>query len=166
MAVNKHEFWAWVTAIDSHEKLRALKLRQLREYQRYFVEVQYERLEPADEKAAQIHLTRLQQEIDRRSHSWTQWLAGTGVALTAIGLVVGFVRCRADMQSATSQSQTSPALPTTPSMLTQPPSPTQQPTPMQQPTQTLPTTSLTPSVTPTPAQLRRTHLSRRSRLRH
>jgi hypothetical protein len=58
VAVNKHEFWQRVTEIDSHEKLRALKLRQLREYQRYFVEVQYEELEPADEKAAPIHLTR------------------------------------------------------------------------------------------------------------
>ena len=129
MAVNKHEFWQRVTEIDSHEKLRALKLRQLREYQRYFVEVQYEELEPADEKAAPIHLTRLQHEIDRRSHSWTQRLAGTGIALTAIGVV----RCRADIQSANSQSRTSAALPTTPSMPTQHPTQTQQPTPTQEP---------------------------------
>jgi hypothetical protein len=49
MAVDKDEFWRKVTDIDSPEKLRKLTRRQLWEYQRYFVEVQYQPLEPADE---------------------------------------------------------------------------------------------------------------------
>ena len=165
MAANVHEFWQRVGAIDSHEKLRALKLWQLREYQRYFVEVQYEQLAPADEKAAPIHLTRLQQEIDRRSHAWTQRIASTGLALTAIAIIIGVVRCRIDTQSASSQSRVT-ALPTTPSTPTPQPTATLQPTPTPQPTQTPPETSPTPSMTRTVAPPARPQRSRRPRPRH
>ena len=95
------QFWQKVTEIDSHGKVRTLKLRNLREYQRYFVEVQYQDLAPADKTAAPLHLTRLQQEIDRRSHARTQWIAAASALLALVGILMGQFQRKTRTQSTT-----------------------------------------------------------------
>jgi len=129
MAVDRDEFWKKVTEIDTPEKLRALKPRQLREYQRYFVEVQYQPLAPADEKAAPNHLDRLKEEFVRRRYGWATRIGITALCAAIIGIVIGMVRCRGNSNSADSRRPTSAAISATPSVPAQQPMPTQQPTP-------------------------------------
>src|SRR5437667_11394220 len=83
------QFWQKVTEIDSHGKVRTLKLRNIREYQRYFVEVQSQDLTPADKTAAPLHLSRAQQEIDRPSHAPTRWSATERALLALVGSLIG-----------------------------------------------------------------------------
>ena len=135
------QFWQKVTEIDSHGKVRTLKLRNLREYQRYFVEVQYQDLAPADKTAAPLHLTRLQQEIDRRCHARTQWIAAASALLALVGILMGQFQRKTRTQSTTAQpSHTyvgSPAASTTPvPQSTATPEPTLVPTPSTKPTPT------------------------------
>jgi len=64
VAVDRHQFWQKVTDIDSDDKLRALSRQLLRDYEKYFVEVQYDpTLPPHERNAAQNHLTRIHREI-------------------------------------------------------------------------------------------------------
>jgi hypothetical protein len=135
------QFWQKVTAIDSHKKVRALKLRNLREYQRYFVEVQYQDLAPADKTAAPLHLTRLQQEIDRRSHARTQWIAAASAFLALVGILMGQFQRKTRTQSTTALPSHTyigiPAASTTPvPQSTATPEPTLVPTPSTTPTPT------------------------------
>ena len=173
MAVNRDEFWQKVTEIDAPEKLRALKPRQLRKYQRYFVEVQYQELARADDKAARNHLDRLNEEFVRRRSSWGTSIGVAALCVALIGIVVGLVRCRRESHPADSQRLTSPSFSATPSIPTQQPLPTQQPTltqqptATQQPTQTVPETfSPTPSVTATRSPITRKRRSPQSRRKH
>src|SRR5262245_13113823 len=158
MAVNRDESWQKVTDIDTPEKLRALKSRQLRKYQRYVVEVQYQELARADDKAARNQLDRLNEEFVRRRSSWGTSIGVAALCVALIGTVVGLVRCRRDSHPTDSQRLTSPSFAATPSIQTQ------QPTPTQQPTQTVPETfSPTPSVTATRSPTTRKRRSPQSR---
>jgi hypothetical protein len=97
VAVNRDKFWQRVEGIDSNEKLIALPPQELKDHERYFVEVQYDQDLPEWEKiAASNHLGRLQNEIDRRRsdyrHSRTQLIATVGIGVTALGIILG--QCR------------------------------------------------------------------------
>jgi hypothetical protein len=88
VAVDRHQFWQRVTDIDSDEKIRAFSRQQLLEYQKYFVEVRYDKLLPSHEReSAAVHTTLLQREIDRRlgteTLSWAR-IAGIAAIVTAL----------------------------------------------------------------------------------
>jgi hypothetical protein len=119
---DQDEFWHRVTDIESAEKLEALSADQLRDHERYFVEVQYlPQLPPWEKSAAGNHLIRLQNEINRRTSArqhthaiglaeqtltWAKVAGGAAIAaviVAAIPLLIQYC------------SQTPPAAPTTPS---------------------------------------------------
>jgi hypothetical protein len=144
-------FWRKVDQTKTPRALRRMSSRELQDYQIYFLESQYDHNAPPQENlVASEHLTWLQSEFDRRRHNRTQLIAGAGIVVTILGILVGQCRYRANMQVTTPpQARTSVAPAATPTA----------PTPEQVPT--APST-VSPTPTPTPTPTRRSRKSRRS----
>src|ERR1700726_4476212 len=136
-------FWRKVDQTKAPIALRRMSSRELLDYQTYFLESQYDSNAPPHENlVASEHLTWLQSEFDRRRHNRTQLIAGAGIVVTVVGILVGQCRYRANTQVTTPpQARTSVAAPPPPTAPT-----------LQQIPEAPSTVSPTPTPTPTPTK--------------
>jgi hypothetical protein len=144
-------FWRKVDQTKTPRALRRMSSRELQDYQTYFLESQYDyNAPPHDNLVASEHLTWLQSEFDRRRHNRTQLIAGAGIVVTVLGILVGQCRYRANTQvTSPPQARTSVAPPTTPTAST-----------LQQ--MPIAPSTVSPTPTPTPTPTRHSRKSRRS----
>jgi hypothetical protein len=92
VAVDRHQFWQKVADVDSEQKRRKLSNQQLQDYQKYFVEVRFDKLLPSYElDRTATYTTLVQREIDRRlgtkTLDWARIAGITGIVAVTLAVV-------------------------------------------------------------------------------